>query len=195
MNRVLVYPIGDLSEKRLARLIELELAERGAIVTNEDNDVSRAVFVVGILDDEAMETVKNIAVGAEKAVCCRYQEVDSDGIIVIERPIDAGKLADGLMRYQKKEKDQGGLEIDGDKVTFRGENIDLSKKELELLTLLWSKKGEVVERDEAKELVFPSENGSNVVDVYIRYLRKKLDLRFDARMIVTVRNKGYMLKI
>lgn len=195
MSSVLVYPIGDLSEKRLARLIELELAERGAVISDRAGGVDQAVFVVGILDDEIIETVKNTAVGAEKVVCCRYQEVDSDGIIVIERPIDAGKLADGLLRYRKKENDRGGLEIDGEKVTFRGENIDLSKKELELLTLLWSKKGEVVERSEAKELIFPSENGSNVVEVYIRYLRKKLDLRFDARLIVTVRNKGYMLKI
>ena len=196
MKKILVYPIGELSEKRLSRLIELELHERGAEVTWEaDENVDQAIYVVGVLDDDAMETVNNTAVGAEKVVCCRYQEADSDGIIVIERPIDAGKLADGLTRSYKKEKDPRGLVIDGDNVSYRGEKVDLSKKELELLKLLWSKNGEPVGRQEARDAIFPAESDSNVVDVYIRYLRKKLDLRFDTRMIVTVRNKGYMLKI
>ena len=196
MKKILVYPIGELSEKRLSRLIELELLERGAEVTWEaDENVDQAIYVVGVLDDDAMETVNNTAVGAEKVVCCRYQEADSDGIIVIERPIDAGKLADGLTRSYKKEKDPRGLVIDGDNVSYRGEKVDLSKKELELLKLLWSKNGEPVGRQEARDAIFPAESDSNVVDVYIRYLRKKLDLRFDTRMIVTVRNKGYMLKI
>ena len=196
MKKILVYPIGELSEKRLSRLIELELTERGAEVTWEaDENVDQAVYVVGVLDDDAMETVNNTAVGAEKVVCCRYQEADSDGIIVIERPIDAGKLADGLTRSHKKEKDPRGLVINGDNVSFRGEKVELSKKELELLKLLYSKKGEPVGRQEARDAIFPAESDSNVVDVYIRYLRKKLDLRFDTRTIITVRNKGYMLKI
>ncbi|MBO5039592.1 MAG: winged helix-turn-helix transcriptional regulator [Clostridia bacterium] len=196
MKKILVYPIGELSEKRLSRLIELELLERGAEVTWEaDENVDQAIYVVGVLDDDAMETVNNTAVGAEKVVCCRYQEADSDGIIVIERPIDAAKLADGLTRSYKKEKDPRGLVIDDDNVSFRGEKVELSKKELELLKLLYSKNGEPVGRQEARDAIFPAESNSNVVDVYIRYLRKKLDLRFDTRMIVTVRNKGYMLKI
>ena len=115
MKKILVYPIGELSEKRLSRLIELELLERGAEVTWEaDENVDQAIYVVGVLDDDAMETVNNTAVGAEKVVCCRYQEADSDGIIVIERPIDAAKLADGLTRSYKKEKDPRGLVIDDD---------------------------------------------------------------------------------
>ena len=196
MKKILVYPIGEVSEKRLGRLIELELTERGAEVTfDAEEKVDQAVYVVGVLDDDVMETVNSTALGAEKVICCRYQEAESGGIIVIERPIDAGKLADGLTRTYKKEKDLRGLVIDGDKVVFHGENIDLSKKELELLKLLYSKNGEAVGRQEARDAIFPSESDSNVVDVYIRYLRKKLDLRFDTRMIVTVRNKGYMLKI
>ena len=196
MKKILVYPIGSISEKRLARLIELELTERGAEVTSDENDdVRQAVFVVGVLDDEAVETVKSTAPNAEKVVCYRYIEAETDGIILVERPIDAGELCDGLTRFQKREKDPRGLEISDDNVTFRGEKIDLSKKELELLKLLYSKNGEAVDRSEARETIFPSETDGNVVDVYISYLRKKIDLRFDTRMIITVRNKGYMLKL
>lgn len=196
MKNILVYPIGGLSEKRLARLVELELVERGAVVTCDvSEEVRRAVFVVGVYDDDAAQIVENAANGAEKVVCCRYRECDSDGIFVIERPFDVSKLCDGLLRYHKNEKDTLGLVLENDKVTFRGESIELSKKELELFKLLYSKKGEPVDRNEARRLVFPSEGDSNVIDVYISYLRKKLDLRFGTRMIVTVRNKGYMLQI
>ena len=72
MKKILVYPIGGLSEKRLSRLIELELIERGVEVTNElDADVRQAVFAVSTLDDEAVERVKNAAPNAEKVVCYR----------------------------------------------------------------------------------------------------------------------------
>ena len=83
----------------------------------------------------------------------------------------------------------------GDTVTIHGERIELSKKELELLKLLYSKNGEVLDRAEAQRTVFPGESDSNVVDVYISYLRKKIDMRFDTRTIVTVRNKGYAIKL
>ncbi len=195
MKKILVYPIGSLSEKRLSRLIELELTERGAEVTGDTGeDVRQAVFVVGTLDDDAVEIVQNTAPNAEKVVCCRYIEAETDGILLVERPFDASKLCDSLTRFRRREKDTRGLEIIGDNVTFQGEKIDLSKKELELLKLLYSKNGEAVGRSEARELIFPSETDGNVVDVYISYLRKKIDLRFDTRMIITVRNKGYMLK-
>ena len=196
MSKILVCPIGGLSEKRLARLIELELAERGAeVVTDGGDGVRQAVFAVGVLDDEAAEIITNTAPDAEKVVCYRYIEVPFDGAMLFERPIDASKLCDGLTRTQKREKDAQGLVIGGDSVTCHGEKIDLSKKELELLMLLYEKKGEVVCRSEAQSRVFPGETDSNIVDVYISYLRKKIDLRFDTRMIITVRNKGYMLKI
>ncbi len=196
MKKILVYPIGSLSEKRLSRLIELELTERGAEVTNDtEDDVGQAVFVVGALDDEAVEIVESAAPNAEKVVCYRYIEAETDGILLVERPFDASKLCESLTRFRRREKNTSGLEIIGDNVTFQGEKIDLSKKELELLKLLCSKAGEAVSRNEARDAVFPSDGDSNVVDVYIRYLRKKLDLRFDTRMIITVRNKGYMLQI
>ncbi len=196
MNKFLVCAIGGLSEKRLSRLVELELRERGAeTVTQSEENVRCAIFVVGVLDDEAMELVRSAAPNAEKIVCCRYIEAETEGVMLVERPFDAGRLCDGLVRFRKREKDTRGLMLDGDTVTFRGERIDLSKKEFELLRLLYSKNGEAVSRSEAREIVFPTESDSNVVDVYISYLRRKIDLRFDTRMIITVRNKGYMLKI
>jgi hypothetical protein len=196
MKKILVCPIGAVGEKRLARLIELELIERGAEVTYDVNDdVRQAVYIVGALDDDASEIINNTAQNAEKIVCYRYIEAILDEAILIERPIDACKLCDGLVRYKRRESDLRGLEIMGDTVTLHGERIELSKKELELLKLLYSKNGEVLDRAEAQRTVFPGESDSNVVDVYISYLRKKIDMRFDTRTIVTVRNKGYAIKL
>ena len=196
MKKILVCPIGAVGEKRLARLIELELIERGAEVTYDVNDdVRQAVYIVGALGDDAAEIIHNTAQNAEKIVCYRYIEAILDEAILIERPIDACKLCDGLVRYKKRESDLRGLEIMGDTVTLHGERIELSKKELELLKLLYSKNGEVLDRAEAQRTVFPGESDSNVVDVYISYLRKKIDMRFDTRTIVTVRNKGYAIKL
>ena len=196
MKKILVCPIGAVGEKRLARLIELELIERGAEVTYDVNDdVRQAVYIVGALDDDAAEIIHNTAQNAEKIVCYRYIEAVLDEAILIERPIDACKLCDGLVRYKRRENDLRGLEIMGDTVTLHGERIELSKKELELLKLLYSKNGEVLDRAEAQRTVFPGESDSNVVDVYISYLRKKIDMRFDTRTIVTVRNKGYAIKL
>lgn len=196
MKKILVCPIGAVGEKRLARLIELELIERGVEVTYDVNDdVRQAVYTVGVLDDDASEIIHNTAQNAEKIVCYRYIEAILDEAILIERPIDACKLCDGLVRYKRRESDLRGLEIMGDTVTLHGERIELSKKELELLKLLYSKNGEVLDRAEAQRTVFPGESDSNVVDVYISYLRKKIDMRFDTRTIVTVRNKGYAIKL
>ncbi|MBQ7125354.1 MAG: winged helix-turn-helix transcriptional regulator, partial [Clostridia bacterium] len=72
----------------------------------------------------------------------------------------------------------------------------VTSKEYELLLYLDDNKGQPVSREEALRNVweFGFAGDTNVVDVYIRYLRRKLDERFDAKFIVTVRNKGYMLR-
>ncbi|NLK39632.1 MAG: winged-helix domain-containing protein [Clostridiales bacterium] len=80
-------------------------------------------------------------------------------------------------------------------VTIGGKTLILSPREYLLLKHLYQKKGHPVSRDEAASVVWEKEgNNTNVVDVYIYYLRKKLEKAFDDRMIHTVRNKGYLLK-
>lgn len=78
-----------------------------------------------------------------------------------------------------------------------GEFVSLSGKEYDLLAYLYSRAGKPVSRDELLSAVWPKkpENDTNVVDVYISYLRKKIDIRFGTRFIKTVRNKGYTFDI
>ncbi|MBD5143550.1 MAG: response regulator transcription factor [Ruminococcus sp.] len=74
--------------------------------------------------------------------------------------------------------------------------ISLSAKEFQLLLYLVRNKGLVVTREQIENNLwhFDSENSSNIVDVYIRYLRKKIDNGHDKKMIHTVRGVGYQLK-
>lgn len=76
------------------------------------------------------------------------------------------------------------------------EEISLSAKEYELLEYLLHNKGIVLSREKIEDHIwnFEYEGGTNVVDVYISYLRKKIDGGRDKKLIHTVRGKGYVLR-
>jgi two-component system OmpR family response regulator len=77
-----------------------------------------------------------------------------------------------------------------------GRRVDLTAKEFGLLEYLMQHAGEVLSRTRILEHVwdFAYEGDSNVVDVYIRYLRDKVDRPFGRRSIETVRGAGYRLR-
>lgn len=81
-------------------------------------------------------------------------------------------------------------------VTRSGEPIPLSPKEFALLEFLMMHVGEVVTRSHIMEHVwdFGFDGTSNIVDVYIRYLRTKLDHPFGTDSIETIRGVGYRLR-
>lgn len=92
----------------------------------------------------------------------------------------------------------GDLRLDpASKVVNRGrEVIGLSAREFALLELLLRHKGDVLSRTAILDHVwdFNYDGTSNVVDVYIRYLRDKIDRPFDRCAIETVRGAGYRLR-
>lgn len=80
---------------------------------------------------------------------------------------------------------------------FRGDTeITLSSKEFAVLRYLILNQGIVLSREKIEQHIWNYDyyGGSNVVDVYIRYLRKKLDQNFEPKLIHTVRGAGYVLK-
>ena len=91
----------------------------------------------------------------------------------------------------------GDLEVDtAKKCARRGEkNIDLSAREYSLLEYLAHRQGQVVSRTQIWEHLYDEhdEASSNVVDVYIGYLRNKIDKEYPAKLIHTKRGQGYML--
>ena len=81
-------------------------------------------------------------------------------------------------------------------VTRGGKEIALSAKEFSLLEYLLRNKGHVLSRTMIENNLwnFDYSGGTNAVDVYIRYLRKKVDDGFETKLIHTVRGCGYVLK-
>ena len=75
--------------------------------------------------------------------------------------------------------------------------INLSPKEFSVLLYLIRNQNIVVSRDEIEANIWDMEHDSysNVIDVYIRYLRKKIDDPYDVKLIHTIRGVGYVLRL
>ena len=81
-------------------------------------------------------------------------------------------------------------------VKRNGEKIELSSKEFSLLQYMMRNRGKVLSREQIENHIWDYDymGSSNMVDVYIRYLRKKIDEPYDKKLIQTVRGAGYVLK-
>lgn len=81
-------------------------------------------------------------------------------------------------------------------VRFGAREIALTAKEFSLLLFFMQHRNRIVSRTEILENVWDSryDGFGNVVDVYVNYLRNKLEEKGEPRMIVTVRGRGYMLR-
>lgn len=82
------------------------------------------------------------------------------------------------------------------KVMYQQDEIPLSKKEFELLKYLMENKNIVLSRDSILENVWGYEfmGDTNITDVYIRYLRSKIDQPYNVQFIHTVRGVGYSFR-
>ncbi|MBE5932713.1 MAG: response regulator transcription factor [Lachnospiraceae bacterium] len=92
----------------------------------------------------------------------------------------------------------GSVSLDEDRheVTVNGENVELSNREFELLHTLMKNKNIVMDRDKLMNLVcgYDYMGETNIIDVYIRYLRTKIDDKYGIKLITTVRGVGYIIK-
>lgn len=87
------------------------------------------------------------------------------------------------------------LNCDSMKVTLKGEVIELSKTEYLMLKLLMDKKNQVLSRDQMIDEVWGQDHfiDVNTIDVYVGYLRSKIDQAAGETYIKTVRGTGYMM--
>jgi len=92
----------------------------------------------------------------------------------------------------------GDLVIDtvNHQVSRSGEEIALTVKEYAVLEYLIRNRGQVLTRTQIEEHVWDYRYGntSNIVDVYIRYLRQKIDKEFEPKLIETIHGRGYRVK-
>lgn len=88
------------------------------------------------------------------------------------------------------------LDIKSHQVSRAGTPISLSAREFAILEYMMLNRGTVLSREKIESHIwnFDYAGGSNVIDVYIRYLRKKIDDPFSSRLIHTVRGSGYVMR-
>lgn len=88
------------------------------------------------------------------------------------------------------------MNLDTHVVMRAGKEVELSAKEFSILECLMRNKGTVLSRERIGSSVWGYDymGDSNIVDVYVRYLRKKLDEGYDTKLIRTVRGVGYCVR-
>jgi len=88
------------------------------------------------------------------------------------------------------------LDVGRRQVTYQGQPIELTKREFDLLQFLLENKGMVISREVLLDRVwgYDYQGETNVVDVYIRFLRGKIDDVFNIKLISTVRGVGYVIR-
>jgi two-component system OmpR family response regulator len=136
----------------------------------------------------------------------RIRGLDAGADDYMVKPFDFGEMLARLRALTRRGPSErpavvevGDLSIDPatHAVTRAGRNVDLTPREFALLLFLARRAGEVVPRTELLGHVWEDadEGSTNVVDVYVGYLRKKLELPFRRRRLIrTVRGVGFMLE-
>ena len=117
-----------------------------------------------------------------------YEELSARIRVLLRKPAETPKTC-----YRV-----GGLEVhmDTHQVLRDGEEVKLSGKEFALLRYMVQNAGTVLSRDRLEQHLWNYDymGSSNVIDVYIRYLRKKIDDGRETKLIHTVRGAGDVLK-
>ena len=142
---------------------------------------------------------------ARDAVADRVEGLESGGDYYLTKPFDFQELMAVVRVMTRKYTGNrsnvytiADLSLDSNTktVTRAGKNIELTAKEFSLLEYMLRNKGVVLSREMIENNLwnYDYEGGTNVVDVYVGYLRKKMDTGFSQKLIHTVWGTGWVLK-
>lgn len=135
----------------------------------------------------------------------RVQGLDFGADDYLVKPFDFNELSARIRAVVRRKYGNssnkliiGNLVIDSSEksVTRAGKNIDLTGKEYEVLEYLVQSKNRILSRDQIKEHVwdYDYEGDSNIIDVLIKNIRKKIDVENGKQIIYTKRGLGYVVK-
>jgi DNA-binding response OmpR family regulator len=152
----------------------------------------------------AKSRVPIIMLTARDMVPDRVSGLDSGADDYVTKPFSTDELL-ARVRARLREREPASnviayrdlvMDRDRHEVTRGGKQIALTAKEYALLEYLLVHRNKVHSRDELFNGVWGSDflGDSNLIDVYIRYLRGKVDEGFDDKLITTVRGVGYTIK-
>lgn len=154
---------------------------------------------------ESENHVPVLLLTAKDSISDRVTGLDSGANDYLIKPFSFDELCARIRAMLRKSNSASSnvftvadLSVDtASKKVRRGEkSIDLSAKEYALLEYLIRNKGIVLSREKIENHIwnFDYEGGTNVIDVYISYLRRKIDNGFEHKLIHTVRGSGYVIR-
>jgi len=210
-------------ELKIARFLELELGYEGYVVDQVHDGreglqkILEESFDLILLDImlpsmngiEVLRKVRQtlkvpiIMLTAKDEIMDKVMGLDMGADDYITKPFAIEELLARIRVALKKNANSKILQIDNLKidlekytVSFSDQPIDLTKREFDLLKYLLENKNIVLSREKLLEKVWGYDYAgeTNVVDVYISYLRTKIDDKFNKKLIYTVRGVGYLLK-
>ena len=210
-------------EQNLARFIELELTHENYTVDIEndgkvglDKALSKPydLYILDLMlpNINGLEicrqirqktTTPIIIITAKSETYDKVAGLDYGADDYIVKPFDIEELLARIRAVLRRQPDKvvldiNGIIIDKDafKVTVNGHQLELTKTEYDLLYVLAENRNHVMQREQILDHVwgYNSEVETNVVDVYIRYLRNKLKPFNKEKSIETVRGVGYVIR-
>ena len=212
-------------EEKLARMVEMELRYEGYEVTKAfdgRNGLEQALsgkYDLVLLDImlpqlSGMEVLRRlrresdlpvIMLTARDSVIDKVSGLDSGADDYITKPFAIEELLARIRAALRKRAVHPGsiltagelaMDVERHQVSVRGQSVELTKKEFDLLHQLLENKGRVLTREALLDSVwgFDFVGETNSVDVYIRFLRSKIDEAFGIKLIHTVRGVGYVIR-
>jgi Response regulators consisting of a CheY-like receiver domain and a winged-helix DNA-binding domain len=211
-------------EEKIARFVELELSYEGYIITKafdgrtglelaETGEFDLVLLDVMLPKLSGMEVLRRlrrtssvpiIMLTARDSVVDKVSGLDSGASDYITKPFAIEELLARIRTALRKTMQEdvvlsaSGLQLNTGRhtVTVLGTPIELTKREFDLLHYLLKNKGLVISREALLENVwgFDFTGETNAVDVYVRFLRGKIDEVFKIKLIHTVRGVGYVIK-
>ncbi|MDQ3656831.1 MAG: response regulator transcription factor [Chloroflexota bacterium] len=218
-TRVLVVE----DDPSISRLLQLELEHRGIVVRIEGNGLEALaalepfrpdavvldILLPGMDGEHVLSRIRRegrrvpvIMLTARDAARDKIRNLNTGADDYLTKPFDieelVARLGAVLRRIEPADMLRvGDLEVDADAVTVHraGVPIELTAREFDLLHLLARNAGRVLSRDVILDRVWESSDvDPNVVDVYIGYLRRKIDGAGRTPLIRTVRGLGFTLR-
>lgn len=175
-------------------ILDLMLPELNGIeVCRRIRQVSSVPIIMLTAKDSTMDKVMGLDNGADDYVTKPFaiEELLARIRVSLKRNTNTSGKNGTLLSVRK-------LQLDLDKYTasYDSKSIELTKKEFDLLKYLIENKNIAITREQILEKVWDYQyfGDTNIVDVYIRYLRSKIDNKFDDKFIYTIRGVGYLIK-
>ncbi len=148
---------------------------------------------------------KVIILTAMDSIDDRVKGLDAGADDYLVKPFSFDELSARIRALIRRQSDVVGsllfldnleMNINNHTVSRGGKNIVLTSKEYALLEYLLRNQGSVLTRTQILDHVwnFEFDYDSNIVDVYIRYLRGKIDKGYDTKLIHTIRGFGYVIR-